>query len=160
MAVCCPPPLPFSLLPPPSSLLPPPPSPPLLPPPLLLSSFPPYTDMGVQLFLDIVRTVKPTHIIRLLPPFLRSVDHVRTLPPLTAEFLTTTPGLFTWPEQTSPQSPVKVIEPGFIQGEKSLATQSYPYKVMFLPCPYMVMLWSCPYMVTFQSCPYKILSLL
>lgn len=129
MTVCL---LPLLLLPLPSFLL-------------LPSSLPPYTDMGVQLFLDIVRTVKPTHIIRLLPPFLQSVDHVRTLPPLTAEFLSTTPGLFTWPEQTSPQPPVKIIEPGYIQGEKD---QSCPYMVMFQSCH----IWSCSGPAHIWSC--------
>jgi len=49
-------------------------------------------DMGVQLFLDTVRTLKPTHIIRCLPHFRQSVDYVCTLPPLTAEYMSTTPG--------------------------------------------------------------------
>ena len=60
---------------------------------LLLSS-----DMGVALAIDVVRIVRPTHIIRLkleqesLHParFLHS-----TMPDLTAEYIETVPGLFT-----------------------------------------------------------------
>ena len=78
-------------------------------------------DMGVQLFLDTVRTLKPTHIIRCLPQFRQSVDYVRTLPPLTAEYMSTTPGLFTWPERSPPHPSGRITEPGYIPGEPSTA---------------------------------------
>jgi len=53
------------------------------------------SDMGVQLFLDIVRSVSPTHIIRLLPSESSHIDTRKTLPPLTETLFTSTAGLFT-----------------------------------------------------------------
>lgn len=49
----------------------------------------------MQLFVDIVRSVSPTHIIRLLPTISSTMDTIRHLPPLTEAFFTSTPGLFT-----------------------------------------------------------------
>ena len=51
--------------------------------------------MGVQLFLDILRSLKPSHIIRLLPKKKYSIDTCKDLPPLTETLFMTTPGLFT-----------------------------------------------------------------
>lgn len=54
-----------------------------------------HIDMGVQLFLDIVRSLKPSHIIRFLSKESCVTDTIRHLPPLTEELFTSTPGLFT-----------------------------------------------------------------
>ena len=52
--------------------------------------------MGVQLFLDILRSLNPSHVIRLIPTKQSyTMDALKDLPPLTEAFLTTTPGLFT-----------------------------------------------------------------
>ena len=53
------------------------------------------SDMGVQLFLDIVRSVSPTHIIRLLPSESSHIDSRKVLPSLTDALFTSTAGLFT-----------------------------------------------------------------
>lgn len=52
-------------------------------------------DMGIPLFLDIVRSLHPSHIIRLLYKQQRTVESVRELCPLTSELLKSTPGLVT-----------------------------------------------------------------
>ena len=57
--------------------------------------------MGVPLFLDIVRLLKPTHIIRLLSKESDVMDSIRHLPPLTEELFTSTPGLFTPTDRAS-----------------------------------------------------------
>ena len=58
-------------------------------------------DMGVHLFLDVVRSLKPSHIIRLLSKESYVVDTIRHLPPLTEKLFTSTPGLFTPVDRTS-----------------------------------------------------------
>ena len=69
--------------------------------------------MGVQLFLDIVRSISPTHIIRLLPTQYTTVDTIRHLPPLTEEFFTSTPGLFTPADRGSGRSVDHPARPSF-----------------------------------------------
>ena len=55
--------------------------------------------MGVQLFLDILRSLNPTHVIRLMLSQRSNEDCLKVLPQLTEEFLTSTPGLFTPPDR-------------------------------------------------------------
>lgn len=62
-----------------------------------------YAGMGAQLFLDILRSVTPTHIVRsYVNSFVEGVD---ALPPLSADFLTSAPGLFRMPEKYIPPHP-------------------------------------------------------
>ena len=67
--------------------------------------------LGVPLFLDIVRTVSPTFIIQLLhTPSIYSNDASSSLPPLTPQFLSSSPGLSLKQEQMSqPQQLVSDI---------------------------------------------------
>ena len=54
--------------------------------------------MGVQLFLDVLRSLCPTHVVRLIsstPPRRYDSDILKMLPPITEKLLTSTPGLFT-----------------------------------------------------------------
>ena len=60
------------------------------------------TDMGVQLFLDILRSIRPSHVVRLIPKRDYAVEDVlKALPQLTEEYLTATPGLFTPPDKAT-----------------------------------------------------------
>ena len=67
--------------------------------------------LGVPLFLDIVRTVSPTFIIQLLhTPSIYNNDVASSLPPLTPQFLSSSPGLSLKQEQMSqPQQLVSDI---------------------------------------------------
>lgn len=52
-------------------------------------------DMGVQLFLDILRSLSPSHVVRLIPKRRCGGDILKSLPQLSEDYLTSTPGLFT-----------------------------------------------------------------
>lgn len=58
-----------------------------------------HLDMGVQLFLDILRSLSPTHVIRLMLSQRTNEDCLKVLPQLTEDFLISTPGLFTPPDR-------------------------------------------------------------
>lgn len=60
------------------------------------------TDMGVQLFLDILRSLSPSHVVRLIPRERYGEDKLKTLPQLTEDYLTATPGLFTSADKKLP----------------------------------------------------------
>ena len=53
--------------------------------------------MGVPIFVDLVRLLSPTHILRLLPQY-GMWDPRRELVALTPELLNSTPGLLTQPK--------------------------------------------------------------
>ena len=50
--------------------------------------------MGVQLFLDILRSLSPFHVVRLIAKHRCGEDALKALPQLTEDYLTSTPGLF------------------------------------------------------------------
>ena len=71
-----------------------------------------YLDMGVKLFLDLLRSLRPTHVVRLLLKRRYREDTLKVLPPLTEEFLTSTPGLFTPADRKSDASPSPIPTSG------------------------------------------------
>lgn len=56
------------------------------------------TDMGVQVFLDVVRSLTPSHIVRTVPHPVENIPD--ELPALTPDFLNSAPGLFKVAEVT------------------------------------------------------------